>query len=259
MSTDNESGLPSQAPNAEQGAPQVEQQTSTDTTTKQQQQEQQHEQHADQPDQKRTPWFQKRIDELTRARYEERSRANELEQQALQYRQRLAQFEQQGYQPEQDYQQQPYQQPQADIRTLAQQEAARMLAEQRFAEQCNKVYSDGKAAFPDFDQSIANLQMVGVSRDMLELVTSSDAGAKLFHHLGTDLDEAARIASLPPVQMARELTRLEFKLSQPAAPRPVSKAPAPITPLGSSASNEVGDPSRMSDAEWYERTYKNRK
>ena len=252
MTTENESGLPSQANTAEQGAQQVEQHTSTDATTGQQQQEQQQAQQPEQQqEQKRTPWFQTRIDELTRARHEERRRADEAQQRLAEYEQRFAQMPQ-GFDPEQ---QQPNH---VDVRTLAQQEASRMLAEQRFADQCNKVYSSGKAEFADFDQSVANLQMVGVSRDFLELATSSDVGAKLLHHLGTDLDEAARIASLPPVQMARELTRLEFKLSQPAAPKPVSKAPAPITPLGSSATNDV-DPARMSDAEWYAHRQKTRK
>lgn len=253
MTTENESGLPSQANSAEQGAQQVEQQTRTDATTGQQQQEQQQAQQPEQQqEQKRTPWFQTRIDELTRARHEERRRAEEAQQRLAQYEQQFAQM-QQGLDPEQQHQPNQF-----DVRTLAQQEASRMLAEQRFADQCNKVYSSGKAEFPDFDQSVANLQMVGVSRDFLELATSSDVGAKLLHHLGTDLDEAARIASLSPVQMARELTRLEFKLSQPAAPKPVSKAPAPITPLGSSATNDV-DPSRMSDAEWFAHRQKTRK
>lgn len=259
MSTENESGLPSPAPSAEQGAQQVEQHTSTDATTGQQQQEGQQQgqqgqqgQQAEQQESKRTPWFQTRIDELTRARHEERRRADEAQQRLTQYEQQFA-LMQQG-DPDQQHQQPN----QFDVRTLAQQEASRMLAEQRFADQCNKVYSSGKAEFQDFDQAVANLQMVGVSRDFLELATSSDAGAKLLHHLGTDLDEAARIASLPPVQMARELTRLEFKLGQPAAPKPVSKAPAPITPLGSSATNDV-DPARMSDAEWYAQRQKSRK
>lgn len=251
MSTENESGLPSPAPSAEQGAQQVEQHTSTDATAAQQQQDPQQAQQPDQQEPKRTPWFQTRIDELTRARHEERRRADEAQQ-------RLAQYEQQFEQMQQATPDQQHQPHQFDVRTLAQQEASRMLAEQRFTEQCNKVYGAGKAEFQDFDQAVANLQMVGVSRDFLELATSSDAGAKLLHHLGTDLDEAARIASLPPVQMARELTRLEFKLGQPAAPKPVSKAPAPITPLGSSATNDV-DPARMSDAEWYAQRQKSRK
>lgn len=252
-----ESGLPSQASTAEQGATQVEQHNSTEATTGQQQQEQQgqqgqQEQQGEQQEQKRTPWFQTRIDELTRARHTAQREAETLRQQLAQYQQ----GQQQGYQFEQEM----HEPGQADIRTLAQQEATRMLAEQRFTEQCNKVYSDGKSAFPDFDQSVANLQMLGVGRDFLELATSSDAGAKLLHHLGTDLDETARLLTLPPVQMARELTRLEFKLAQAPAPKPVSKAPAPIAPIGSATSTDVGDTSRMSDAEWYERVHmKNRK
>ena len=261
MSTETESGLPSQASNAEQGANnQVEQQTRTEATAGQQQQEQQgqqgqqgqQEQQAEQQEPKRTPWFQTRIDELTRARHQAQREAETL-------RQQLAIYQQPGYQPEQAPQEQQRTQSPVDIDSLATQRAQQLLAEQRFAEQCNKVYSDGKAAFPDFDQAVANLQMLGVNRDFLELATSSDAGAKLLHHLGTDLDETARLLTLPPVQMARELTRLEIKLAQPAPPPPVSKAPAPITPLGSSALNDVGDPSRMSDAEWYAQRQKTRK
>lgn len=259
MSTETESGLPTPAPGAETGAHQVEQQTSTEATAGQQQQEQQgqqgqQDQQAEQQEQKRTPWFQTRIDELTRARHDERRRADEAQQQALRYQQQLAAL-QQGYQPDQQPQ---HQAQEVDVRTLAQQEAARMVADQRFNEQCNRIYDQGTKEFQDFPTAVANLQMLGVSREFLELATSSDAGAKLLHHLGTDLDETARLLTLPPVQMARELTRLEFKLAQPAAPKPVSKAPAPISPLGSSSSTDV-DPTRMSDSEWFAHRQKNRK
>lgn len=212
---------------------------STEATTEQTQ-EQQPEQTQEQKDeaQKREPWFQKRIGELTRQKYEAIRAAEEARQQAEQYRQYLAQT-QQGEQ----------QQPDVDVRTLAQQEAAKMLAEQRFNESCNKVYATGKTEFPDFDQAVANLQMVGVNRDFLELATTSDAGAKLLHHLGTDLDEAARILALPPVQMARELTKLEFKLNQPPPPKPVSKAPPPISPIAGGKGG-TKSPAEMTDAEY---------
>jgi hypothetical protein len=99
---------------------------------------------------------------------------------------------------------------------------------------------------------VSNLQMVGVGREFLELATTSDAGAKLIHHLGTDLDEAARIAALPPVQMARELTKLEFKLAQPVA-KPVSKAPAPITPIGAGGASDSGLRDDLPIDEWMRR------
>lgn len=192
---------------------------------------------------KREPWFQKRIGELTREKYEAKRQADTVAQEAAQLREQLARIQQGDYaeaEPE-------------DVHTLARQEAQRMVAEQSFNDTCNKVYAAGKAEFPDFDNAVANLQMVGVNRDFLELATSSDAGAKLIHHLGTDLDEAARIAALPPVQMARELTRLEFKLAQPVAAKPVSKAPAPITPIGSGGVTDPGLRDDLPIDEWMRR------
>jgi hypothetical protein len=210
---------------------------STEATTEQTQVETQE---ATEDKAKREPWFQKRIGELTREKYEARRQAEDAAREVQQYREQLARF-QQGHTPEQA-------QPQGDVGTLVQQEARRLLAEQTFNQACNKVYAAGKSEFPDFDQALGNLQMVGMNRDFLEFAAASDAGAKLIRHLGTDLDEAARISALPPVLMARELTRLELKLSQPQA-KPVSKAPAPITPIaGAGASSK--DPSEMTDAEF---------
>lgn len=192
---------------------------------------------------KREPWFQKRIGELTRDKYEAKRQADTVAQEAAQLREQLARY-QAGEQPEAQTE---------DVHTLARQEAQRMVADQTFNDTCNKVYAAGKAEFPDFDNAVANLHMVGVNRDFMELATTSDAGAKLIHHLGGDLDEAARIAALPPVQMARELTRLEYKLAQAPAPKPVSKAPAPITPVGSGGATESGLRDDLSMDEWARR------
>lgn len=241
-------------PAGQEAAEQVQQVeiTSTEATTEQTQEQetsQEQEQESQEEKAKREPWFQKRIGELTREKYEARRAAEMAEQRAREIEQRYAQQFQQGDQT----QQQNPQAPQVDVRTLAQQEAARMVAEQRFHESCNKVYATGKTEFQDFDQAVANLQMVGVNRDFLELAATSDAGHKVIHHLGSDLDEAARILALPPVQMARELTKLEFKLSQPPAPKPVSKAPAPITPIGGGGATDSGLRDDLPIDEWMRR------
>lgn len=192
---------------------------------------------------KKEPWFQKRIGELTREKYESKRQADTHAQEAAQLREQLARV-QQGEQVESNP---------ADVQSYVKQEAARLVAEQSFNDTCNKVYAAGKAEFPDFDNAVSNLQMIGVSRDFLELVTTSDAGAKLISHLGNDMDEAARIAALPPVQMARELTRLEYKLGQAPAPKPVSKAPAPVKPIGSGGSAESGLRDDLPIDEWMRR------
>lgn len=219
---------------------QVEQHDSTEATTEQPQE--QHEESAEDKA-KREPWFQKRIGELTREKYEAKRHADTVAQEAAQLREQLAR-----YQAGEEVEQQP-----TDVQSLVQKEAQRLLAEQTFNDSCNKVYAAGKAEFPNFDQSVANLQMVGVGRDFLELAVTSDVSAKLIQHLGTDLDEAARIAALPPVQMARELTKLEYKLAQPAPAKPVSKAPAPINPIGSGGVNAPGLRDDLPMDEWMRR------
>lgn len=219
---------------------QVEQHNSTEATTEQPQE--QIEETAEEKA-KREPWFQKRIGELTREKYEAKRHADTVAQEAAQLREQLARFQQGD----------PYEAPATDVQSLVQQEAQRMVAEQTFNDKCNQVYANGKAEFPNFDQSVQNLHMVGVSREFLELAVTSDASAKLINHLGTDLDEAARIAALPPVQMARELTKLEYKLAQPAAPKPVSKAPAPISPIGSGRADDSMPRDDLPIEEWVRR------
>lgn len=226
--------LPAEVPATEQAA-NVET-TSTEATTEQTQEGAPANENPDAP--KKEPWFQKRIDVLTREKYEVRREADEARQEAALLREQIAR-QQQG---------EPSQAPAGDVETLATQRARQIVAEQSFNEACNKVYATGKAEFPNFDASLANLHLVGVGREFLELTATSDAGAKLIQHLGTDLDEAARIAALPPLQMARELTRLEIKLSQ-VKPKPVSNAPAPLS-LVTGTSGGSKSPADMTDAEY---------
>lgn len=196
---------------------------------------------------KKEPWFQKRINEQTRKYYEAQREAQAL-------KDRLAQYEQRQYQAPEDEQ---YQQSPVNVETLAEQKAAQMLAERSFNDQCNKVYEAGSKELPDFNAAVSNLQFVGVNRDFLEAVTATDAGHKILHHLGQldNLPEAERILNLPPVQMGRELAKLEIKLSQPIA-KPVSKAPAPITPIGASGATDSGIRDDIPIEEWMRRRMK---
>lgn len=225
---------------AELGGTEVENDVSSEATTGQESEQVTETQEQESP--KKTPWFEKRIGEITREKYEERRQKEELRAEVERLRQAVAQGSDQ-YQAD----------PQADVQTLARKEAEKLVAEQRFNDSCNKVYAVGKSEFQDFDQAVANLQMVGVNRQFLEMATESDAGAKLLHHLGTDLDEAARIMALPPIQMARELTKLEFKLNQPKAAKPVSNAPPPIKPIGTGKATSDGLSDDLPIDEWMRR------
>lgn len=148
----------------------------------------------------------------------------------------------------------PAQAPQAPNSPDAFQQAVKAeVARQAFDQKCNEVYAKGKDEFgAEFDGAVGNLNSMGfMGRDMLDAALATGDAAKVIHHLGNDLDEAARISSLPPTAMGAEIAKLAAKVSAPKA-QPVSSAPAPIKPLGGSAkpADDVYD-SNLSDEEYY--------
>lgn len=166
-------------------------------------------------------WAQRRIDQLTREKHEERRQREALQTQLAQYQQPTGQ--QQPGQPQ-------------DIDQLVEQRAAAKIADQNFNQACNRVFQAGVKADPNFEANLRTLQSVGdISREFLEVVTDMDEGHKVLNHLGANPDEADRILSLPPLKQARELAKLEASLGKPAAAPPVSNVPAPIAPVGSKA------------------------
>lgn len=174
---------------------------------------------------------QKRIDELTREKYKARREAEQARQEVEQLRNMSAK--------------EISEHPEA-VKELVIREAERIAAEKVFNDACNTVYAKGKAELGEsFDSAVQGMQMVGMSREFLEIVSSMDSniGYKVISQLGSDLDEAARIASLPPVQMTRELTKLEVKLSKPQ--KTVSGAPEPIKHISGNKATASKNPERM--------------
>jgi hypothetical protein len=182
---------------------------------------------------KREPWFQKRIDKLTHDK-------RELERQ-LQAATELIRSRSEGQQDAQEGQQgQPLTEAEVERRAAAKaaQELAKRdaeAAERAFVERCNKIYQDGSSEFQDFPDAVAQLNSAGVmDREFLDSVLETDAPAKVLHHLGSNPEEAMRIAALPPKKQVLELDRLAAKVAKPPA-REVSKTPAPVNPLAGAA------------------------
>lgn len=82
---------------------------------------------------------------------------------------------------------------------------------------------------------------------MAETITESDVAPKLMAYMASNPDEVSRIARLSPARQAAELGKWEDRLSTKSP----SRAPAPITPIGSKGKS-ASDPNQMSYAE-YER------
>ncbi len=105
-----------------------------------------------------------------------------------------------------------------------------------------------KESLPDFERVLSE-STAPMTKDMAEVLRDSEHGPALAYHLAKNPAEAERIARLSPLAAARELGRIEATLSAPkapaAAPKKVTSAPTPPTPIGAGRSSE-GDPAKMS-------------
>lgn len=113
-------------------------------------------------------------------------------------------------------------------------------AQETFAARVDAV----RDAMPDFDQVFSpNLP---ISHVAVEYLASSDKGPAIAYHLGKNPADAHRIASLPPVQQAIELARIEARVGMPKGRKPTS-APKPTPRVnGANAGASRVDPASAS-------------
>lgn len=110
-----------------------------------------------------------------------------------------------------------------------------------------------KAKVEDYDDVIEEVADVPVSLAFQNLIIESDNGPELIYELAKDRETLERLNSLPAMQLARELGRIEAKLSKPQKEeKKVTSAPAPIKPVGKKTSGvkkSIYDPN-LSQAEF---------
>lgn len=109
-----------------------------------------------------------------------------------------------------------------------------------------KKFALGAEKYNDFEDVVGDPDLP-ITATMAEVLVESDLGEDLAYYLGKNPKEAARIAALSPLGVARELGKLEAKL--PTLKLATSKAPAPVSTVRGAAGGEK-DPSTMSDAEF---------
>lgn len=117
---------------------------------------------------------------------------------------------------------------------------------------------------PEFDKNLAAFfeeqgTDFNLSMALEELLTESENGPQLLHELTKTPDEFERINSLGAMGIAREIGRLEAKLSNTSQTKKTesvktktTKAPPPARPLNASSSNGKKSPEDMTQSE-YER------
>lgn len=195
---------------------------------------------------------QKKLDKLTRQKYEADARAEYWEQQAkaraespppkpesADGKPTLAQF---------NYDQEQYLEALSDYRIgvkLAEVEKRKAESEKAKTEReklagFQQRLSDFVVDHPDY-REVAIMAPINYSPTMLEFVKDSKVGPQIGYYLGQHLDEAKEIEAMPAYRQAIALDRLERGLSEPEVEEPsvpqrrtVTQAPPPPATIASS-------------------------
>jgi len=102
-------------------------------------------------------------------------------------------------------------------------------AQDSFVANIIKVNDDGRAKFEDYDRVIAVLPPDVMDNDLAGLIIETDTPEEIAYHLGKNPEEAARISKLPPRKKALALGRIENRIS--LSKQKSSSAPPPIKPV----------------------------
>lgn len=115
---------------------------------------------------------------------------------------------------------------------------ALVIAEQRekqrqqseLVESYHEREEEARGKYEDFEQVAYNPKLP-ITSVMAETIQSSDVGPEVAYYLGSNPKEAARIAKLSPFLQAKEIGRIEVKLTEAPPVKRVSSAPTPFTPV----------------------------
>ena len=200
-------------------------------------------------------WVKKRMSELSRQKREEKQRNDELSRrlQELETRQTQASPDQIANMDQDQLQQYVEALANQRAKDIARQNSAQSAKEQRW----QTIENTGRESHGDeFFNSARRLQEHGAtSQNLVGALEEMDEAADVLMYLGQlqNIDEAARIAALPPVKMAMELAKLGPKAkTELKKARQTSKAPAPIDPLGGNGgAPNIGKEPPTNSPDWF--------
>jgi hypothetical protein len=139
---------------------------------------------------------------------------------------------------------------------LEKREQARIQAE--LLEQFHEKEEEARAKYDDFEQVAYNPKLP-ITDVMAQTIQASEIGPEMAYYLGLNPKEAERISRLSPILQAKEIGKIEAKLSDNPPVKKTSNAPAPIAPVtartSSSPAFDTTDPrsiKSMSTSEWIE-------
>ena len=158
-----------------------------------------------------------------------------------------------------------FESPEAYAEALAYQKAEELIAKREAAKQQSAVLESyqereesAREKYDDFEQVAYNPKLP-ITNVMAEAIQSSDIGPDLAYYLGSNPKDAERISRMSPLSQAKEIGKIEAKLSSNPPVKKTTSAPAPISPVTARSSGapayDTTDPrsiKNMSASEWIE-------
>jgi hypothetical protein len=142
------------------------------------------------------------------------------------------------------------------VELIERREQARAQAE--LLEQYHEKEEEARTKYDDFEQVAYNPKLP-ITDVMAQTIQASDIGPEMAYYLGSNPKEAERISRLSPFLQAKEIGKIEAKLSDNPPVKKTSNAPAPIAPVtartSSSPAFDTTDPrsiQSMSTSQWIE-------
>jgi len=132
-----------------------------------------------------------------------------------------------------------------------------MRQQSETVEQYHEREEEARGKYDDFDQVAYNPKL-RITEVMAQTIQQSEMGPDVAYYLGANPKEADRISKLTPFLQAKEIGKIEAKISSDPPVRKTSSAPAPFTPVASgggsnSPSYDTTDPrsiKSMTTSEW---------
>lgn len=193
---------------------------------------------------------QRRINQLVAEKNKEKKEKLELAAKISEYEQQIAAF--QAANPDAEKKELTPE----DIQILAKQYAEA----EKYNDQCNAVAAAAAQTYSDFNnvwnaacESVGNVPH-HVIKDILE-VGDKAVQHKILYELAKDHDKFEQFSNMSPTRRVAEITRMSDKLTAPAAPKPLSKAPNPPKPVSATTTQKPFSPNdtQLSEDEWNKR------
>ncbi len=143
-----------------------------------------------------------------------------------------------------------------DINKRAKQIASEELAKKEFELACERINKSATAIDKTFDKKVwAMAEDIGpIPGHMIGILDELDNGGPVLNYLTDNVDEAEEIYKLTPGKMAARLAKISNKLFEKKT-KTISKAPAPIEPVGGGNVKSSFDPydtKTRNDRDWIE-------